>query len=38
VILPGSEGRVRLRPLAPGRFTFFDDFHPETAQGVVVAE
>jgi Cupredoxin-like domain len=38
VILPGSEGRVRVRPLAPGRFTFFDDFHPETAQGVVVAE
>jgi hypothetical protein len=38
VILPGSEGRVRVRPLAPGRFMFFDDFHPETPQGAIVAE
>jgi Cupredoxin-like domain len=38
VILPGSDGRVRVRPLAPGRFVFFDDFHPETPQGAIVAE
>jgi Cupredoxin-like domain len=38
VILPGSNGRVRVRPLAPGRFTFFDDFHPETRHGAIVAE
>jgi hypothetical protein len=38
VILPGSEGRVRVRPLAPGRFIFFDDFHPETTKGAIVAE
>ena len=38
VILPGSQGRVRVRPLAPGRFTFFDDFHPGTPRGVIVAE
>jgi hypothetical protein len=25
-------------PLAPGRFMFFDDFHPETPQGAIVAE
>jgi hypothetical protein len=38
VILPGSQGRIRVRPLAPGRFTFFDDFHPGTPRGVIVAE
>jgi Cupredoxin-like domain len=38
VILPGSQGRVRVRPLSPGRFVFYDDFHPETPQGVIVAE
>jgi hypothetical protein len=38
VIQPGSDGRVRVRPLAPGRFVFFDDFHPETPQGAIVAE
>jgi cupredoxin-like protein len=38
VIVAGSDGRVRVRPLAPGRFVFFDDFHPETSQGAIVAE
>jgi len=38
VIQPGSNGRVHVRPLAPGRFIFFDDFHPETARGAIVAE
>jgi hypothetical protein len=38
VIQPGSNGRVRVRPLAPGRFTFFDDFHPDTTRGAIVAE
>lgn len=38
VILPGGDGRVRVRPLAPGRFVFFDDFHPETPRGAIVAE
>jgi hypothetical protein len=38
VILPGSDGRVRVRPLAPGRFMFFDDFHRETPEGAIVAE
>lgn len=30
-----SEGIIRLRPLSPGRYDFFDDFHPET-NGVLV--
>jgi hypothetical protein len=38
VIAPGEQGRLRIRPLAPGRFRFFDDFHPDTAQGAFVSE
>jgi hypothetical protein len=38
VILPGSQGHVRVRPLAPGRFVFFDDFHPATPAGAIIAE
>jgi len=30
VVTPGSEGVVRVRPLAPGKYEFFDDFHQET--------
>ena len=30
VIAPGSEGTVNVRALAPGRYEFFGDFHPET--------
>ena len=30
-----SEGVVRLRPLSPGSYKFFDDFHQET-NGVLV--
>jgi hypothetical protein len=38
VIPPGQLGKVRMRPLAPGRFPFVGDFHRDTAQGVFVAE
>ena len=37
VIAPGAQGKLRIRPLAPGRFRFFDDFHQE-AQGVFISE
>jgi Cupredoxin-like domain len=37
VIAPGAQGKLRIRPLAPGRFRFFDDFHQE-AQGAFVSE
>lgn len=30
-----GEGIIRLRPLSPGRYEFFDDFHSETT-GVLV--
>ena len=38
VIPPGEEGKVRIRPLGPGRFPFFGDYHQDTAQGVIVSE
>jgi hypothetical protein len=37
VIGPRSEALVRIRPQKPGRYSFFDEFHPQT-QGVLVVE
>jgi len=37
VVTGNGEGIIRLRPLAPGRYEFFDDFHPET-RGALVAK
>ncbi len=38
-IIPGkSKGAVRIGPLDPGRYEFFGDFNPATAQGVMIAE
>jgi heme/copper-type cytochrome/quinol oxidase subunit 2 len=38
VILPGQTATIRLRPMAPGRFPFMGEFHPDSAHGVVIAE
>ncbi len=35
VVTAGSEGIIRLRPLAPGSYNFFDDFN-QKANGVLV--
>ena len=35
VVTPNSEGIIRLRPLAPGSYSFFDDFNKD-ANGVLV--
>jgi hypothetical protein len=35
VVTGNGEGVIRLRPLAPGRYEFFDDFHPETRGALV---
>jgi Cupredoxin-like domain len=35
VVTGNSEGTIRLRPLAPGSYNFYDDFHQET-NGVLV--
>ncbi|MGC1996058.1 MAG: cupredoxin domain-containing protein [Pseudolabrys sp.] len=37
VVTGNGEGIIRIRPLAPGRYEFFDDFHPET-RGALVAK
>ena len=37
VIASSGEGVVNVRPLAPGRYEFFDDFHQE-ARGVLTAQ
>lgn len=36
VIAPGAVGTVNVRPLAPGRYEFFDDFHPETRGALTI--
>jgi heme/copper-type cytochrome/quinol oxidase subunit 2 len=36
VVAPGTQGVVNVRPLAPGQYEFFDDFHQETRGTLVV--
>ena len=38
VVAAGASVVIHLRPLAPGRFPFMGEFHPDTAQGAVIAE
>ena len=37
VIVGNTYVTIRLRPLGPGRYPFMGEFHPDTAQGVVVS-
>jgi plastocyanin len=37
IVPPGGEAVVRVRPLGPGRYNFFDDFHRAT-QGFLVVQ
>ena len=37
VLAPGAESVVVIRGASPGEYPFFDDFHPDTGQGVIVA-
>jgi hypothetical protein len=37
VIVAGGEGTINIRPLAPGRYNFFDDFNPQN-KGTLVVE
>jgi Cupredoxin-like domain len=37
VVTGGGTITMRIRPLEPGRYRFFDDFHPET-QGYLVVQ
>ena len=38
VIAGNSEAAIPLRPLKPGRYTFFGEYNEATAQGVLIAE
>jgi hypothetical protein len=38
VVRPGETITVFIPALAPGSYDFFDDFHQETPQGVIVAK
>jgi hypothetical protein len=38
-VIPGnSDGIVRIRPLAPGKYPFMGEYHAATAQGLVIAK
>ena len=37
VVAPNTEGVIKVRALAPGRYDFFDDFHKQT-RGTLVVE
>ena len=36
VVTPGGTITMKIRPLGPGRYRFFNDFHPETVGYLVV--
>jgi heme/copper-type cytochrome/quinol oxidase subunit 2 len=38
VVAAHAYATVRLRPLGAGRYPFMGEFHPDTAQGVVISE
>jgi hypothetical protein len=38
VIRPSEQGKIRMRPLAPGRFPLFADFQKDTGQGAFISE
>ncbi|MGO8737998.1 cupredoxin domain-containing protein [Rhodoblastus sp.] len=38
VVAPGAEITMRIRPLNPGRYHFFDDFHQDTTEGDLFVE
>jgi len=38
VLGPGAKSSVVINPLKPGSYPFFDDFHPDTSKGFIVAK
>lgn len=38
VIPAGSRARIRIHPLAPGRYRFDGEYHEKTAKGAIVAD
>lgn len=37
VLAPGAESSLVFQPLKPGSYRFFGEFHPDTAQGRILA-
>jgi hypothetical protein len=37
-LMPGQQGRVKIKPLGPGRFPFFGESDPDREQGAFVSE
>lgn len=37
IVVPGGKIGVMAGPLKPGRYKFFDDYHPDSATGTVIA-
>ncbi len=38
IIRAGGRATIFLPPLEPGEYPFFGEFHPDTAQGVIIAK
>ncbi len=38
IVVPGGKIGVMAGPLKPGTYAFFDDYHPDSAKGVVVVQ
>jgi hypothetical protein len=38
VLAPGAHSFLVIAPLRPGSYPFFDDFHPDTGRGALIAE
>lgn len=38
VIMGKRKAIIFIGPLRPGRYPYFGEFHPETAQGIIIAE
>ncbi|KAB2921065.1 MAG: cupredoxin domain-containing protein [Dechloromonas sp.] len=38
VLAPGVTRKLVFHPMKPGSYKFFDEFHPDTAQGRIVAK
>ncbi len=37
IVVPGGKVGVFAGPLKPGTYTFYDDYHPDTAKGTLTA-
>jgi hypothetical protein len=38
VLAPGAQSFVVIAPLKPGKYDYFDEFHPDTSKGRIVAK